>query len=73
MASTATHPTAARQVHSSDAAGDQRVTAREWFASGARRPYDPTTKTVVETAPDQDSSQREHVFEKVVATPRSEN
>jgi len=67
MASTATHRTAASHDHSSDAANAQRVTAREWFASGARRPYDPIAKTVLEAAPGEGSSQQVHVFEKVVA------
>ena len=67
MASTATQRTAASHDHSSDAANAQRVTAREWFASGARRPYDPIAKTVLEAAPGEGSSQQVHVFEKVVA------
>jgi hypothetical protein len=50
MADTATQPTAAPQARSSAAASEQRVTAREWFASGARRPYDPVAKTVLETS-----------------------
>src|ERR671934_248810 len=45
-----------------------RVTASEWFASGARRPYDPIAKTILETAGEQ-AVQPLHVFEKVVATP----
>jgi pimeloyl-ACP methyl ester carboxylesterase len=69
LASTATQPTAAPQDRSSDAASGQRVTAREWFASGARRPYDPVAKTLLETARGEGSSQPLHVFEKVVATP----
>ena len=68
MTSTATHPTAAPQGRSSDAASDERVTAREWFASGARRPYDPAAKSMLEMAPGGGFSQRLHVFEKVVAT-----
>jgi pimeloyl-ACP methyl ester carboxylesterase len=52
-----------------DAASHQRVTAREWFASGARRPYDPIAKTMLETARGEGSSQPLHVFEKVVAPP----
>src|SRR5919106_1391527 len=52
-----------------DAANDQRVTAREWFASGARRPYDPIAKTMLETARGEGSSQPPRVFEKVVASP----
>jgi pimeloyl-ACP methyl ester carboxylesterase len=43
------------------------VSAREWFASGARRPYDPIAKTMPETASGESSSQQLHVFEKVVA------
>lgn len=66
MASTATQLTAAPQDRSSHPAGDQRVTAHEWFASGARRPYDPIAKAMLETAAGEDSSQRLHVFEKVV-------
>jgi pimeloyl-ACP methyl ester carboxylesterase len=69
MTSTATQPTAAPQGRSSEAARDQRVTAREWFASGARRRYDPIAKTTVETARGEGSWQPLHVFEKVVATP----
>jgi pimeloyl-ACP methyl ester carboxylesterase len=69
MTSTATRPTAAPQDRSLDATSDQRVTAREWFASGVRRPYDPIAKTVMETARGEGSSQPLHVFEKVVATP----
>jgi pimeloyl-ACP methyl ester carboxylesterase len=68
MASTVTQPTTAPHNRSSDAASSQRVTAREWFASGARRPYDPTAKAMLEPGPGEDSSQRLHVFEKVVAT-----
>ncbi|HEY3725585.1 MAG TPA: alpha/beta hydrolase [Solirubrobacteraceae bacterium] len=45
------------------------MTASEWFASGARRPYDPVAKTLLETARSDGSSQPLHVFEKVVATP----
>lgn len=52
-----------------DAASDQRVTARAWFASGARRPYDPIAKTMLETARSEGSPQPLHVFEKVVAAP----
>jgi pimeloyl-ACP methyl ester carboxylesterase len=69
MASTASQATAAPQGRSSDAAGDERVTSGEWFASGARRPYDPAAKTMLETARGEGSSQPLHVFEKVVATP----
>ncbi len=69
MANTDTQPTAAPQDRSSDAASDRRVTAREWFASGARQPYDPLAKTMLETALGGSSPQRLHVFERVVATP----
>src|SRR3954454_12072295 len=69
MGSTATQPTAGPQDRSSDAARDGRVTAREWFASGARRPYDPIAKTMLEAARGEGSLQPLHVFEKVVATP----
>jgi pimeloyl-ACP methyl ester carboxylesterase len=68
MASTGTQAIPAPQDGTSGAAGDQRVTASEWFASGARRPYDPIAKTVLQTAGDDCSSQPLHVFEKVVAT-----
>jgi hypothetical protein len=30
-----------------DAPSGQRVSAPEWFASGARRPYDPIGKTML--------------------------
>ena len=46
----------------------ERVTASEWFASGARRPYDPIAKTMLESA-DGEGSQPLHVFERVVAAP----
>jgi pimeloyl-ACP methyl ester carboxylesterase len=69
MTSTSTQPTRARQRTASPAADDQRVTAREWFASGARRPYDPIAKTMLEKAGDEGSSRPLHVFEKVVAAP----
>lgn len=64
MSSTATPSTAAPQ----DRSPDQRVRPREWFGSGARRPYDPATKTMLETAGGESSSQQLHVFERVVAT-----
>ena len=69
MSSTAIHPTAAPQDRPSDTARDQRVSAREWFASGARRPYDPVAKTMLETGGVEGSSRPLDVFEKVVATP----
>ena len=69
MINTATQPTAARQDHSSDGVSDLRVTASEWFASGARRAYDPIAKTTLEPARGEGSSQQLHVFEKVVAAP----
>ena len=69
MASTATQPTPAPRDDSSEEPSEQRVTAREWFASGARRPYDPIAKTLLETARSEGSSQQLHAFEKVVATP----
>jgi pimeloyl-ACP methyl ester carboxylesterase len=68
MASTSTQLTAARQDRASDPARDLRVSASEWFASGARRPYDPIAKTLLETAGD-GSVQPLHVFEKVLAPP----
>jgi pimeloyl-ACP methyl ester carboxylesterase len=69
MASTVTQPIPAPQDGASDAASDLRVTASDWFASGARRPYDPIAKTVLETAAREGSVQPLHVFEKVVAAP----
>jgi pimeloyl-ACP methyl ester carboxylesterase len=69
MSSTATQPTAAPQDRPSAAASDQRVTARQWFASGARRPYDPIAKTMLETAGGDGSSAPLHVFERVLAAP----
>jgi pimeloyl-ACP methyl ester carboxylesterase len=69
MASTATEPAATPRDDLSQGPDEQRVTAREWFASGARRPYDPVAKTMLETARSEGSSQQLHVFEKVVATP----
>jgi pimeloyl-ACP methyl ester carboxylesterase len=68
MTSTATQPTAEPQDRSSNAAGDQRVTAREWFVSGSRRPFDPIAKTMLDSAASGGSSEPLHVFEKVVAT-----
>jgi pimeloyl-ACP methyl ester carboxylesterase len=50
-------------------ARDRRVTSREWFASGARRAYDPVAKTMLEAAGGEGSSPPLRVFEKVVATP----
>jgi hypothetical protein len=47
MASTATQPTATPQDRSSHTAVHQRVTSSEWFASGARRAYDPIAKTML--------------------------
>jgi pimeloyl-ACP methyl ester carboxylesterase len=67
LASTATQPTGAPQDRPPQSAGDQRVTAREWFASGARRPYDPIAQTMAQTARGGRSSQQLYVFEKVVA------
>jgi pimeloyl-ACP methyl ester carboxylesterase len=64
MTSTATPPTAVPQ----DRPSDQRVSAREWFASGARRPYDPIATAMLDTAAGESSSQQVHVFEKVVST-----
>jgi pimeloyl-ACP methyl ester carboxylesterase len=68
-ASGATQPPAAPQDRSTDATRDGPVTAREWFASGARRPYDPIAKTMLETGPGAGSAEPLHVFEKVVAEP----
>src|SRR5947199_3180579 len=67
MTSTATQPNSARPVGGSKAASALRMAASEWFASGVRRPYDPTAKTMLQTAGDEDSL---HVFERVVAAPR---
>ena len=67
MTSTATQPIPAPQGGASGAARDPRVTASEWFASGARRPYDPVAKTILETAAGEGSAQPLHIFEKVVA------
>ena len=67
MVHPATQPTAAPQHHSSDTASDERVSAREWFASGARRPYDPAARTMLEGAVGVGSPRALHVFEKVVA------
>jgi pimeloyl-ACP methyl ester carboxylesterase len=69
MASIATQPVAAPRDRSPDADSGLRVTAREWFASGARRPYDPIAKTMLATAGGERSSLPLHVFEKVVSVP----
>lgn len=58
-------PIAAPRDGASDAARDLRVTATEWFASGARRPYDPVARTI----PGEGPGQRLYVFEKIVTTP----
>ena len=39
------------RAYLADAASDERVTAREWFASGARRRYDPIGKTAPRMRP----------------------
>jgi pimeloyl-ACP methyl ester carboxylesterase len=66
-----THPAtlAARTSAAPSDASEQRVTAREWFASGTRRPYDPVAATMLETAGGEGSSRSLHVFEKVVEAP----
>jgi pimeloyl-ACP methyl ester carboxylesterase len=69
MAILSSQQTGAPHDHAWDAAGEQRVTAGQWFASGARRPYDPTAKNLLESAGDEGSSRPLHVFEKAVATP----
>src|SRR5919108_1023609 len=69
MASTATQRIPVARGRSSEAAGHLRVTASELFASGARRPYDPIAKTMLETVPGEGPPWPLHVFEKVVATP----
>jgi hypothetical protein len=70
---TAPPPTAARapaapRIPSSPSVSDQRVTAREWFASGARRAYDPVAKSMLDSAGDAASQPALHVFEKVVGS-----
>ena len=40
MARATNQPTAGEHDHPWDGASEHRVTASEWFASGARRPYD---------------------------------
>ena len=70
MASTATQLTAPPQARRPAAASTRRVTASEWFASGARRPYDPIAKTMLERPAGEGPVQPLRVFEKVVATPR---
>jgi hypothetical protein len=70
MASPAVQPTAAPQDRSSNAASDQWVTGREWFASGARRPCDSIAKVRLETAAGKGSTRPLRVFEAVVAAPR---
>jgi pimeloyl-ACP methyl ester carboxylesterase len=69
MASTATQPIPAPQDGASDAPSEPRVTASEWFASGARRPYDAIAKTMLETPVGERPPQQLHVFERVVAAP----
>ena len=69
MTTTATQPAVAAQDRSSKAASHEHASAREWFASGARRPYDPIAKAMLETADGAGSSGPLHVFEKVVAKP----
>jgi pimeloyl-ACP methyl ester carboxylesterase len=68
-ASGATRPTATPQDRTADAAGDGRVTAGEWFASGTRRPYDPIAKTMLETGFGERSAEPLHLFEKIVVAP----
>lgn len=67
MVRTAAQPAAAPHHHASDPVDDRRVTAREWFASGARRPYDPVAKTMLGSPADRASPRAVHVFEKIVA------
>ena len=69
MVTAATQPIARPQDRSSAPAGTLRVTAREWFASGARRPYDPIAKAMLETAAGEGPVQPLYVFENVLATP----
>lgn len=69
MVRTATQRIPAMPRVAPDATGDQRVTPREWFASGARRPYDPVAKTMLEPAAVEGSGRRLRVFAKVVAAP----
>jgi pimeloyl-ACP methyl ester carboxylesterase len=67
---TATQPTPVPPAGGSKAASAPRATASEWFASGARRPYDPSTKTILQTTGGADSPHSLRVFERVVAAPR---
>jgi hypothetical protein len=69
MATATAQPIAAPQDRAPAAAGGRRVTAREWFASGVRRSYDPITKTVSEPGPGEGAARPLRVFERVVATP----
>jgi len=69
MADTDIHPTAAPRSRPSELASDSRVTAREWFASGARRLYDPIAKTMLEAEPGGGPAQPLRVFERVVSAP----
>ena len=63
-----THQIAAPQYRSADASDGVRVTAREWFASGARRPYDPIAKMMLEPGSGAGPAEPLQVFEKVVAS-----
>ena len=69
MSRAATQPAAGEHDQPWDGATEHCVTAFAWFASGARRPYDPIAKTLLETVRGDGSSQPLQVFEKVVATP----
>jgi pimeloyl-ACP methyl ester carboxylesterase len=66
MTSTTTDPIRPPQHSAPGTAKDQRVSTREWFASGVRRPYDPIAKKMLEAAGREGSSPPVHVFEKVV-------
>ena len=69
MSATATQPTPALQEGAPSAAGELRATASEWFASGARRAYDPIAKTMLTSADSEGSSPPLDVFEQRSASP----
>ena len=63
MEATVNPPTGPQQSRASDVSSDRHVSARDWFASGARRAYDPVAKAMLKSA----GGDALHVFEKVVA------
>jgi pimeloyl-ACP methyl ester carboxylesterase len=67
MSSFVTQPAPSAQNVNLDAASRARVPASEWFASGARRPYDPIAKTMLAAPAEAGPSGSLHVFEKVAA------